>query len=152
MPRLNQLPFPALKALVTILAQPCSPWKEENIIIYSACKSEKWKKKIISAKTKSIRTCEFGSQSWSSTGCREKPTQNSPQEFLTIQCSIPSSPTPHPATDTMWFGSERGWNSEKTPPEYCSRPSVAINAQLKDKNWSLLCCHFLSLLKCNAAS
>lgn len=30
MPRLNQLPFPPLYSLVTILAQPCSPWKQNK--------------------------------------------------------------------------------------------------------------------------
>ena len=79
-------------------------------------------------------------------GNRE-PTQNSPQEFLTIQYSVPSSSMPQPATDTMWFGKERGWNSEKTPPEYSSRPSVAIRAQLRDKGELLKCvsCSFESL-------
>lgn len=66
----------------------------------------------------------------------ERPTQNSPQEFLTIQYSVPSSATPQPATDTMWLGKDRGWNSEKRPPKYFSKPLVAIRAQLKDKGKS----------------
>lgn len=67
---------------------------------------------------------------------RETPTQKSPQEFLTTQNSVSSSATPQPATDTMWFGKERGWNSEKIPPEYPSRPFVAIRAQLQDRETS----------------
>lgn len=78
-----------------------------------------------------VKVCKFCLQGrvW----CREKPTQNSPQEFLTIQYSAPSSATPQPATDTMWFGKDRGWNSEKIPPEYSSKPLVAIRAQLKNR-------------------
>lgn len=57
-------------------------------------------------------------------------TQNSPQEFLTIQYSVPSSATPQPATDTMWFMSEMTWNSANTPPSYASRPLVAMIPQL----------------------
>lgn len=64
---------------------------------------------------------------------RETLTQNSPHEFLTIQYSVKLSVTPQPATDTMWLGKDRGWNSENRPPEYSSKPLVAIRAQLKDR-------------------
>lgn len=61
-------------------------------------------------------------------------TQNSPQEFLTIQYSVPSSVTSQPATEMMWFGIDRMWNSAKTPPSYASRPLVAIIAQLQQRD------------------
>lgn len=46
----------------------------------------------------------------------------------------------------MWLGSDRGWNSEKIPPEYFSKPLVAIRAQLRDSKRAIMN-KWLSFLK-----
>lgn len=80
---------------------------------YSACKkpcrSETSLKHYLRDLSKSKGVCKFWPQSCQTGRARqgvqqrerERPTQNSPQEFLTIQCSVPSSATPQPTTDTM---------------------------------------------------